>query len=50
MLIGLLFGTSLGLILSVGIEKLIDYGFEKERQQMNMKITEVNWLSKKDEV
>ncbi|WP_175567072.1 hypothetical protein [Bacillus cereus] len=42
------FGASFGLILSVGIDKLIDYQLEKEREQMNFKIDKVTWLSKKD--
>jgi hypothetical protein len=48
LLVAFICGTSFGLILSVGIDELIDYQLEKEKEQMNFKIDKVTWLSKND--
>ncbi len=48
LLIGFLFGTSFGLVLSVIIDRFLDKQFDNERKQMEFKIDKITWISKDD--
>ncbi|MED3469924.1 hypothetical protein ACT7C1_06585 [Bacillus paranthracis] len=48
LLIGFLFGTSFGLVLSVIIDRFLDKQFDNERKQMEFKIDKITWISNDD--
>ncbi|MED3330774.1 hypothetical protein P4409_27625 [Bacillus thuringiensis] len=48
LLIGFLFGTSFGLVLSVIIDRFLDKQFDNERKQMGFKIDKITWISNDD--
>ncbi|MEB8648121.1 hypothetical protein P4G96_04210 [Bacillus cereus] len=48
LLIGFLFGTSFGLVLSVIIDRFLDTQFDNERKQMEFKIDKITWISNDD--